>query len=68
VHPGAVPETLLTDHWRCRFLPSEPGAPVSLEDALGVASLLAAGGIEVVGTDVLQHVDGRPGFSSGASG
>jgi len=33
-----------------------------------VPARLAAAGIEVVGTDVLQRVDGRPGYSSGASG
>jgi isocitrate dehydrogenase len=68
VFPGGFPETLVTDHWRCRFQPVDPAAPVTLEDALGVPARLAAAGIEVVGTDVLQRVDGRPGYSSGASG
>jgi len=68
VHPSAFPETLLTDHWRCRFEPADPSAEVALADALAVPPLLATAGLEVVGTDVLQRVDGRPGFSSGASG
>jgi isocitrate dehydrogenase len=68
VFPGGFPETLVTDHWRCRFQPPDAAAMVSLEDALSVPARLAAAGIEVVGTDVLQRVDGRPGYSSGASG
>jgi isocitrate dehydrogenase len=68
VFPGGFPETLVTDHWRCRFQPPDAAATVSLEDVLSVPARLAAAGIEVVGTDVLQRVDGRPGYSSGASG
>jgi len=68
VFPGGFPETLVTDHWRCRFQPIDASTPVTLEDALAVPANLAAAGIEVVGTDVLQRVDGRPGYSSGASG
>ncbi len=70
VHPSGFPETLVTDHWRCRFIPAATDAatPVALEDALAVPPLLAASGLEVVGTEILQYVDGRPGFSSGASG
>jgi len=68
VHPSAFPETLLTDHWRCRFLPADPAATVTLDEALAVPPMLATGGIEVVGVEVLQRIDGRPGFSSGASG
>ena len=66
VHPTGFPETMLTDHWRCRFRPSAADASVPLAEALAVPTLLAAGGIEVVGTDVLQRIDGREGFSSGA--
>jgi hypothetical protein len=33
-----------------------------------VPVMLAGGGIEVVGTEVLQRVDGAEGYSSGASG
>jgi isocitrate dehydrogenase len=68
VHPAGFPETLLTDHWRCRFLPSDAAAAVTLESALAVPSMLAVGGLEVVGTEVLQRIDGRQAFSSGASG
>ena len=68
VYPGSHPETFLTDHWRCRFLPNEEGASPSLDGVLAVPPLLAAAGIEVVGTEVLQRVGGAEGYSSGASG
>jgi len=68
VHPARHPETFVTDHWRCRFLPRTPGAVPALADALAVPVLLGAAGIEVVGTEVLQRVDGAEGYSSGASG
>ena len=68
VHPGGHPETFVTDHWRCRFLPERAGASPTLDDVLAVPPLLAAAGIEVVGTEVLQRVDGAEGYSSGASG
>jgi isocitrate dehydrogenase len=68
VYPSGFPETLLVDHWRCRFLPTDEGSTVTLESALAVPGMLAAGGIEVVGTEVLQRIDGRQAFSSGASG
>jgi isocitrate dehydrogenase len=68
VHPGAHPETFLSDHWRCRFLPPDPVTVLTLDDALTVPQLLAAAGIEVVGVEVLQRIDGAEGYSSGASG
>jgi len=67
VFPGGFPEGLVTDHWRCRFLAPDRAAAVALEDALAVPQLIAAAGVEVVGSDVLQRIDGRDGFSSGAS-
>jgi hypothetical protein len=62
----------MTDHWRCRFLPAAvaggPAARITLSEALAVPVMLAGGGIEVVGTEVLQRVDGAEAYSSGASG
>ncbi len=68
VHPGGQPGTFVTDHWRLRFLPATPGAAVTLTDVLAVPPLLADAGLEVVGTEVLQRIDGAEGYSSGASG
>jgi isocitrate dehydrogenase len=68
VHPSAHPETFVTDHWRCRFLPAEPGHVPTLDEVLAVPGMMAAAGIEVVGTEVLQRINGSEGYSSGASG
>lgn len=68
VHPSGHPETFCTDHWRCRFLPGGADAPLDLTVALDVPARLAAAGLEVVGSEVLQRVDGAEGYSSGASG
>ena len=68
VYPSNFRETLLTDHWRCRFIAGASAAGVTLDEALAIPTQLADGGIEVVGTQILQRIDGRPGFSSGASG
>jgi isocitrate dehydrogenase len=68
VFPSGFPETMVTDHWRCRFLPREAGATVTTAAAVDVVARVAAAGLEVVGTDHLHRVDGEDGFSSGASG
>lgn len=75
VHPTGPPGAAVSDHWRCRFLPRGTSeAPVgassapTLDAVLAVPSLLAAAGLEVVGTEVLQRIDGADGYSSGASG
>ena len=68
VHPGGHPDTFVTDHWRCRFLPEDGTTSPTLEEVLAVPGMLAAGGLEVVGTEVLQRIDGSEGYSSGASG
>jgi len=68
VHPSGHPETFHTDHWRCRFLPRTAGHSPTMTEVLAVPGQLASAGLEVVGTEVLQRVDGFDGYSSGASG
>jgi len=68
VFPGGFPETLLTDHWRCRFVAVGANATMKTAEAISVAAALAASGLEVVGTDHLHRIDGNEAFSSGASG
>ena len=75
VHPTRNPGAAVSDHWRCRFLPREMPAGAgrqlsvpTLDAVLAVPSMLAAAGLEVVGTEVLQRIDGAEGYSSGASG
>jgi isocitrate dehydrogenase len=64
VYPGGLPETFLTDHWRCRFL-AAGGATVTFRDVLGLVTALDAAGHEVVKTEHLYRFDGQRGYSLG---
>ncbi len=62
VFPGNKPETMCTDHWRCRFL----GKDGSTVDHAKVAALLgrvAAKGFDFIKTENLYRFDGVDGFS-----
>jgi isocitrate dehydrogenase len=64
VWPEGLSETFCTDHWRCRFQPSQAEAPVNY---LQIASLLqrfAEAGFDVIKTENLYTFDGKPGYSS----
>lgn len=65
VYPDGFPETFCTDHWRCRFKPTQEGATIS--NAVIVALLDAAdkADIDVVKTENLYAFDGKPAFSLG---
>lgn len=60
-YPGRVPATYLTDHWRCRFLTSEPS--IGFEAVLALLGRFHAAGLDVIKTENLYTFDGQPGFS-----
>ncbi|MEM1284501.1 MAG: NADP-dependent isocitrate dehydrogenase [Pseudomonadota bacterium] len=62
VWPNGLPETMVTDHWRCRFL-FDGAADAKAIPALMLA--LAGAGIEVVKTENLYTFDGERGYSLG---
>ncbi|MGF1648573.1 MAG: NADP-dependent isocitrate dehydrogenase [Kineosporiaceae bacterium] len=64
VWPGGAPETLLTDHWRCRFLAADGGA-VSARDTVELQGRIVDAGLDLVKTEGLFTFDGQPGFSKG---
>jgi isocitrate dehydrogenase len=64
VWPGGAPETLLTDHWRCRVLAADGGA-VTARDTVELQGRIVDAGLDVVKTDGLFTFDGEPGFSKG---
>ena len=62
VFPGGFPQTLCTDHWRCRFVApeGERATPAA------IAALLLrfdAAGLDAVKTENLYTFDGAPGYS-----
>lgn len=64
VYPDGFPETFCTDHWRCRFKPSE----AKVLDKLEIIRLLKAAeekGIDIVKTENLYAFDGKPAYSLG---
>jgi isocitrate dehydrogenase len=64
VWPSGFPETLCTDHWRCRFLGKE-SSPVSHEQIARLLARFAAAGLDFIKTENLCTFDGERGFSTG---
>ncbi len=64
VWPDGFPDTFLTDHWRCRFQPSE-GTVVTHKQITALLEQLAEHNIDFIKTEHLYTFDGEPGFSLG---
>ncbi len=65
VWPEGLPETFLTDHWRCRFQPEGATDPVSHRDIIDLLARLEGAGLDFIKTEHLYAFDGRPAFSLG---
>ncbi len=63
VWPGGAPETLTTDHWRCRFM--TPGDSVSAGEVVDLQRRLVDAGLNPIKTEGLFTFDGEPGFTKG---
>ncbi|MFN3728272.1 MAG: NADP-dependent isocitrate dehydrogenase [Fimbriimonadaceae bacterium] len=64
VWPSGQPETLLTDHWRCRFVGIE-GSPFRGETIPKLISKVMDVGLEFVKVESLFTFDGEAGYSLG---
>lgn len=64
VWPEGFPETLCTDHWRCRFM-GRQGAEVSQQHIIALLQKLADAGLDIMKTENLRTFDGKPGYSTG---
>jgi isocitrate dehydrogenase len=64
VWPEGHPETALTDHWRCRFMPADGGL-VTHAEILALLGLLEQAGYDFIKTETLCTFDDQPGFSLG---
>ena len=62
VYPHGQPQTVCTDHWRCRFLAAE-GHALQRRDIPALLSRLADAGYDVVKTEHLYLFDGERGYS-----
>ncbi len=64
VYPDGFKETFCTDHWRCRFKPSED-ASITKTDIVDLLSCAVSQNIDTIKTENLYSFDGKPGFSLG---
>ena len=64
VWPGGMPETFCTDHWRCRFMGSGRGAPVSHTQIVELLQRIDEAGFDFIKTENLYNFDGRASYSA----
>lgn len=64
VWPDGFPETFCTDHWRCRFKPTE-GSTITKDQLLRQLAAVEAAGIDTIKTENLYTFNGRQGYSLG---
>jgi isocitrate dehydrogenase len=65
VFPGGLPETFCTDHWRCRFVSDNTGAPVSKTQIVHLLNRIDRHGLDFIKMETLCTFDGESGFSLG---
>jgi isocitrate dehydrogenase len=64
VWPNGLPETTVTDHWRCRFLGNDNEA-VTHRQVLGVLDEIERRGLDFIKTEHLCMFGNEAGFSLG---
>jgi isocitrate dehydrogenase len=67
VWPGGFEQTLLCDHWRCRFLIEDPanGGPLPHAEVVALLDRVTKSGLEFIKTEGLYYFDGEPAFQLG---
>jgi isocitrate dehydrogenase len=63
VWPDGFPETFLSDHWRCRFMGSDPSVPVTHASIVAQLDRLGKAGYDFIKTEHLCTFDGERGYS-----
>jgi isocitrate dehydrogenase len=64
VWPDGFKETFCTDHWRCRFKPSD-GGTITKADIIELLSSAMKTNIDTIKTENLYAFDGKAAFSLG---
>ena len=64
VWPDGSPETLTTDHWRCRFL-APGGGTIAAAEGISLQARMAEVGLDPIKTEGLFAFDGEPAFTKG---
>jgi isocitrate dehydrogenase len=65
VYPGGLPETFVTDHWRCRFI-AEGGAAGHAQ-IVRLLQRITDAGFDFIKTENLCNFDGQAGYSGAQS-
>ena len=63
VWPDGFAETMLGDHWRCRFVTEEAGRTVTHGEIAGLLQRAADAGLDFIKTENLCTFDGEPAYS-----
>jgi isocitrate dehydrogenase len=63
IWPDGAPQTMLTDHCRCRFAAAEPGHALTHFDVVALLGRLADHGFDFIQTEHLYEFDGERGYS-----
>lgn len=64
VYPDGFNETFCTDHWRCRFKPTE-GNLINKQNIIELLANAVTHNIDIIKTENLYAFDGKPAFSLG---
>ena len=64
VWPNGFKETFCTDHWRCRFMPTENNS-ITKQDIIELLTNATAHNIDTIKTENLYSFNGKPAFSLG---
>lgn len=62
MYPDGIPDTYRTDHWRCRFVPTDTD-PLTFNRVLVLLQRLHQQGFEIIHTEHLYTLSGEPRFS-----
>lgn len=66
VYPNGLPETFCTDHWRCRFLPTEQHqGKASYGQITALLQRLTAEGLNFIKIENLYEINGQRAYSLG---
>jgi isocitrate dehydrogenase len=63
VWPGGKSETFCSDHWRCRFMSQEKGAPITHKQIVDLLGRVEGAGFDFIKTENLCNFDGERGYS-----
>jgi isocitrate dehydrogenase len=63
IWPDGAPQTIETDHCRCRFIVAEPGSALTHSDVVTLLARLADCGLDFIQTEHLYEFDGERGYS-----